>query len=295
MINRFAFILILLVSLFISCDNNKSNDEPVEPDDGVDFSTCLTSESEDVLEVMTWNIEHFPIEGEETMKLVTQIIQEQSPDLIAFQEISNKTSFDDLDAALTDYDGQIYISGDINQGYFYKTSDITVIGNIQAISSGDSYAFPRAPVKISVRHKNGIETNLINVHLKCCGGIDNYLRRMDASEQLKQYIDTNLPDDKVIVLGDFNDEIYGIPDDENPFLNFLNDTENYEFADMALAQSDKSDWSYPNWPSHIDHILITNELFDQASETVTVSYDGCYDEYFDMVSDHRPLIIKLTN
>jgi hypothetical protein len=64
---------------------------------------------------------------------------------------------------------------------------------------------------------------------------------------------------------------------------------------MALAQSDKSDWSYPNWPSHIDHILITNELFDQASETVTVSYDGCYDEYFDMVSDHRPLIIKLTN
>ncbi len=294
MINRFAFIFILLISLFISCNNNNSSDDPVEPDDGLDFTACLTSESDDVLEVMTWNIERFPIQGEETMKLVAQIIQEQGPDLIAFQEVSDKASFDELNTALTDYDGQIYISGDINQGYFYKTSDITIIENVQAILGGDSYAFPRDPVMISVKHKNGIEVNLINIHLKCCGGLDNYLRREDASVKLKQYIDTNLPDDKVIVLGDFNDEIYGIPEDENPFLNFITDADNYEFADMALAQSDKSDWSYPTWPSHIDHILITNELFDQASETVTLSYDECYVKYFNMISDHRPLIIKLT-
>ena len=162
------------------------------------------------------------------------------------------------------------------------------------ILSGDSYAFPRDPVMISVKHKNGIKTTLINIHLKCCDGIDNYYRRKDASEQLKQYVDTNMPDDEVIILGDFNDEIYGIPDNENPFLNFIDDTENYEFADMILAQSDKSDWSYPNWPSHIDHILITNELFDLISGIVTVSYDGCYDEYYNMISDHRPVIIKLT-
>ena len=45
------------------------------------------------------------------------------------------------------------------------------------------------------------------------------------------------------------------------FKNFIDDDTNYLFADMLIAQGNSMNWSYPTWPSHLDHILITNELF----------------------------------
>ena len=81
----------------------------------------------------------------------------------------------------------------------------------------------------------------------------------------------------------------------------LNDTENYLFADMDIAQGTSSGWSYPTWPSHIDHILITNELFDEfennSSDIQTIKIDdyfeGGWSAYDQNVSDHRPVALKL--
>jgi len=135
--------------------------------------------------------------------------------------------------------------------------------------------------------------DLITLHLKCCDGVANFQRRKEASTQLKLYIDENLADKEVIVLGDFNDEIFGIPESENPFLNFINDPGHYAFADMGLPQSGKANWSYPSWPSHIDHFILTNELFDLIQETLTLTFDNCIENYDDDISDHRPVMIKL--
>ena len=81
----------------------------------------------------------------------------------------------------------------------------------------------------------------------------------------------------------------------------INDTENYLFADMEIAEGSSAAWSYPWWPSHIDHILITNELFDEfvnGSSTVqTIKIDeymeGGFDDYYENISDHRPVALKL--
>lgn len=288
-------ILIILLFLISNCGNNNNSEDPIDPEEEEGLTECLTAESADVLEVMTWNVKNFPMSGQATKESLTIIINEQKPDIIAFQEIVDIAEFTALDDTLSDYKSQIYVEGSLNHGYFYKTSEITIDENIQPILEGDSYAFPRSPAMITVSHKNGISATLINIHLKCCDGVGNYNRRKDASNQLKEYIDTNLPDENVILLGDFNDDIYGIPDVENPFLNFIDDTDNYLFADMPLAMSDRSDWSYPSWPSHIDHILISNELFDELSGAVTLSFDNCLDDYFSTVSDHRPVLIKLDN
>ena len=56
---------------------------------------------------------------------------------------------------------------------------------------------------------------IINNHLKCCGnGVldlndngDEETRRYHASRLLKEYIDTNLSDVNVLVVGDLNDSI----------------------------------------------------------------------------------------
>jgi len=148
---------------------------------------------------------------------------------------------------------------------------------------------------------------IINNHFKCCGdGIldlndmyDEETRRFIASDYLKSYIDTNFPDVKVIVLGDLNDSL---TDDSqnNVFQNILYDSQ-YAFADLDIAYGSSLDWSYPSWPSHLDHILITDELFPEFehvdSDIQTLKIDdylsGGLLDYDTNISDHRPVALKL--
>jgi len=167
-------------------------------------------------------------------------------------------------------------------------------GEIIELFIGDSYAFPRPPVQIEVSHTNGLSVILINIHLKCCDGQENIWRRKDASEQLKEYIDTTYPNQEVILLGDYNDEISNNPDEDNVFYNFIEDDQNYLFTDMDIALGNSSGWSYPSWPSHIDHILVTDELFDNIIQSQTLSIDSCDSQYLYNISDHRPVILQLS-
>ena len=115
---------------------------------------------------------------------------------------------------------------------------------------------------------------------------------------LKAYIDENLSNEKVIVLGDLNDDI-SEPYQNNVFQDVLNDSDNYQFGDLIIAQGNSSDWSFPNWPSHLDHILITNELFNELDsiEVKTIKIDdyvsGGWTEYDQNISDHRPVAMKI--
>lgn len=287
------YIFLLLAFAIPGC-NEKSEVVPEEPEEEIDFSACLTPVADDELEVVTWNIKDFPFQGNNTISLISYIINKQQPDVVAFQEIASAEDFERLTNEIEGYESQLMVKGFLDLGFLYKTSEISIEENIQEILTDDFFAFPRPPVVIKIKHVSGFNTTIISIHLKCCDGNENFQRRKAASNQLKTYIDTYFPDDEVIVLGDFNDQIFGEPDSENPFLNFIDDTENYVFADMRLAMSDLDDWSYPSWPSHIDHILITNELFDFVEETVTLAYDNCYDKYFEIISDHRPVMIKLS-
>ena len=149
---------------------------------------------------------------------------------------------------------------------------------------------------------------IIDNHLKCCG--DGYLqlndqedeetRRYRAANYLGEYIDALLEDKKVMVVGDMNDELTD-QTSNNVFINLINSSDKYRFADMDIAEGNSEDWSYPAWPSHLDHMLITNELYDdierQGSEIRAIKIDeyltnGWY-EYDKNVSDHRPVAVKL--
>ena len=80
-------------------------------------------------------------------------------------------------------------------------------------------------------------------------------------------------------------------------MNFINDIENYYFSDMYIAEGSSSDWSFPSWPSHLDHILITNELLHPNLEVQTLKLEhyiaGGWGAYHTYISDHRPVGISL--
>ena len=268
----------------------------------------ITFGTDSTFEVVTWNIEWFPKNGVVTVNSVSEIIEALDADVLALQEIDDTTVCRHMINNLPGY--ALFMDDDWFGGlaYVYKTSSV----NIQSIykiydTSPFWNAFPRSPLVMELTYM-GEEIIVINNHFKCCGdGVlvvgnanDEEARRYQASTLLKQYIDTNFPSKRVIVTGDLND-ILTDANSNNVFQMYLDDSTNYLFADELIASGSASDWSFPGWPSHLDHLLITDELFNEfsnpISEVQTIRVDdfmsGGWSSYDYYISDHRPVGLKL--
>ena len=268
----------------------------------------LSFGTDSTFDVVTWNIEWFPKNGSTTVDSVGKIIEFLDADLIGLQEIDDTTLCREMVNEIDDYDlfmDYVWFGG---LAYIYKTSSIQ-IQSIYKIYDTAPYwnIFPRSPLVMELTYL-GEKIIAINNHFKCCGdGLidmgntsDEEFRRYEANVLLKQYIDANFPTDRVILMGDLNDEITdAIPN--NVFQMLLNDSTNYLFADYTIANGSSTDWSFPSWPSHLDHILITNELFTEFSnsgsgiQTIMVDnfMSGGFSNYDFYISDHRPVGMKV--
>ena len=266
----------------------------------------LTYGSNNTLDIATWNIEWFPKNDQITIDKVSEIIDQLNLDIIAIQEVDGIEEFDQMISSLPIFSGYYESAWFAGLAFIYNNLTISV-NNIYEIYNTSPYwsAFPRSPMVLDINY--GEENYIIiNNHFKCCGdGIldfgdnsDEENKRYIAMNLLKDYIDNNYSESKVIVLGDLNDDI-AETSDNNIFQNILNDSLNFKFADYHIASGDFNNWSFPNWPSHLDHILITNELFDKVVPhyTSTLKIDtylpGGWNEYDQDISDHRPVAIKI--
>ena len=260
------------------------------------------------LDFATWNLEWFPKNNQTTLNYVSEIIEQLDLDVIAIQELTDTNMFDDMLDNLSDYTGYYESLWFAGLAYIYKT-DVIEVNDIYEIYTTSPYwsAFPRSPMVMDINFM-GQNYLFINNHFKCCGDgnlnisndSDEETRRLNASNLLKEYIDNNLSNKNVIILGDLNDDI-AESSSNNVFQAILDDADNYRFVDMDIASGSSSGWSYPTWPSHLDHILITNELFDELgnSDVQTIKLDqyldGGWNEYDSNISDHRPVFMKLVN
>lgn len=295
--------LILMILLFItSCgENHKITPPDVDVDvNPIEFGTANT------LDIVTWNLREFPLTPN-TINLLVEIIPQMKVEVFALQEIMDPASLRALASLLPDYEAVVYDAGSTwALGYLYDTSSVELKSEY-TIYSGMGRPFPRPPYVLKMAFE-GSDYFLINNHFKALG--DNYIdesdpwdeemRRREASTLLEEYIHTYLPDKRVVMLGDLNDQIQE-PRTTNVFLPFLDRPEEYLFATMPIAQNPTYDTvSYPTYLSIIDHILITNELFDEftaAGKTCRVilveNLLGGYTTYFNLISDHRPVGIRL--
>ena len=277
------------------------------------FAIIIAQDLEDLsfgdehsLDIATWNIEWFPKNNQITVDYVIEIVNSLEFDILGIQELNDTTMFNEMLGFLPSYSGYYESSWFAGLAYIYRT-DLVEINDIFEIYTNSPYwnAFPRSPMVMDLNFA-GENYFIINNHFKCCGdGIldlndefDEENRRYTAMNLLKTYIDENLSNEKVIVLGDLNDDISELYPN-NVFQEVLNDLYNYQFVDLFIAQGNSSDWSFPNWPSHLDHILITNELFDGLDSIVvnTIKIDdyiiGGWNEYDQNISDHRPVAMKI--
>jgi len=262
--------------------------------------------SDSTFDVVSWNIEWFP-KNNNTAGVVLDIIKELNADIYALQEIEDTLLLKQTVSNLADFQCHFKSSYYGGLAYVYNAQSVQV-NSIQEIYTSQPFwsFFPRSPQVLDCNY-NGENYIIINNHLKCCGdgfldlndSSDEEYRRLQAITYLKQYIDINFSNKKVILLGDLNDILTDL-DQHNVFYDFINDSLNYKFSDMHIAQGSSLNWSYPSWPSHLDHILISNEIFSDpfySNYTSVVlkidDYMNGWSNYDNNVSDHRPVAIKI--
>jgi len=293
--SKSVILLFTFILVFVSCDQDQDNSDALVIDNSL--SLCLPETGSDAtFEVATWNIENFPMKNS-TPSLVLGTVIESEYDIWALQEIARPAYLEDINSIDSRYEfivDQTYALGvneDYHLSYIYNNTQLE-LQRAEVLNSEEfeSYYFPRKP--FLAKFKKGEDSfYIINLHLKCCGGEENRFRRQQAGVILDNYIKNNLQDHPTMVVGDFNTVID--PYEESDMQVFLDQQGNYEFSDIQIAQNTDAEWSYPSWPSQIDHILLQTPLFDNTKQTYTVTLNECYNSYYSVVSDHRPVLTVL--
>ena len=170
------------------------------------FSLVNAQTFEEIPMIYNIAIEWFPKNNQVTINYIVEIINHLDLDILAIQEIDNTLLFDQMLDSLPNYTGYYESNWFAGLGYIYKTESVE-INDIYEIYTTSEYwnAFPRSPMVMDMSFR-GDNYFIFNNHFKCCGdGIKNM--KMKAINLIKEYIDSNLANNKVIVLGDLNDDI----------------------------------------------------------------------------------------
>jgi len=270
---------------------------------------------EEPLDIVSWNLRYFPF-SRKTSDYVSNIINRNKFEIIAFQEIKNKIKFEELLSSLTNYNGYRASPNKVNNPnnlalayLFHNTINVT---KLYEIFVDEKSLFSRPPLVIEFIY-NQENFMVINTHLKAHGDgklntsneKDSEYIRLRSLQKIKDFID-NLDGFKVILLGDFNDQLSDKKKD-NVFINFIED-DSYLLADLFIEHGSKSNWSCPSADYnkdgikesktfHFDHFITKNIIDSNIVVKVYNSSDLGLDaeEYFNHISDHKPVKISIDN
>ena len=290
--------ILFLIFLF-SCAN-----------DSISAADDQSSVNQNNLDIITWNIEHYPKHSNTNLYLEDIINSIEGLDIIALQEIesSNHLSMlaNNLGPEWVDFRHENSDWGELS--YLINSETVSYQEPYTILNEYQYYFAYRPPYVLEFDYNNQ-QFILINVHYKCCGdgtldeqdSGDEEFRRLQATYYLDNYISDNFPNSNVIIVGDFNDSLDD--DEQNNVFNLFFNSSEYFFTDLSMALENNPwlYWSFPNWPSHLDHILITSELFDEyeksTSTCTTLVFDNLFNNgwlgYDIYISDHRPVQLSL--
>lgn len=273
------------------------------------------------LDLATWNVEWFgdvnygPTNEALQQQNVRDVIAGADADIWGLEEVVTKAAFDTLVARLPGYAGVLandpsVINGpqyysDFNNAeqkvaLLYKTAVATVTGARIILTAYDYDFAGRPPMEVTLTTTlNGVTQNLVVIVLHMKAGTDatSYQRRQNAGAALKSYLDTTYPTQKVIVLGDWNDDVDTsiVAGSPTPYGSLVADTARYRFPLKPL--SDAGGTSSVNYAgSLIDQQLVTNELLADyiAGSAQVFRADQYIASYGTTTSDHYPTITRYT-
>ena len=260
----------------------------------------------DLLDIACWNIEWFGDVTNGPSNEVTQFNNVKSflagtdIDVWALEEVSEPTAWANLTAALPAYGNTITTYTQTQKtALLWKKSLFDLVSSqsvlTDVIYDNDFAGRPPLEVVLTTNFKPVKDTIYFYVvHLKAYADIASYTRRKNAAYYLKQFLDANRKNKMTIVLGDWNDDLNSsiTTGQPSPFLNLLNDSNNYFFITKSLSDAGKS--SYITGGHMIDETMLTipmrNFYINNSSRVLdTIKY--CISNYTsNNTSDHYPIM-----
>jgi len=259
------------------------------------------------LEIANWNIEWFgstsygPSDEVLQKKNVLSVLKNTDLDIWGLCEVSSASAWDSLKANMPEYGGIISTWSQTQKtAILYKKSTCKLLksGNILTTYSKE-FANGRTPLQATIVYANNTFADtivLIQIHLKANVGVDtaklNSLNnRKSSAALLKGYLDTFAINKKVIVLGDWNDDLdVSVYNNlKTPFDTLLKDVSRYFFATEALTNSgQQSTASYPNMIDHQCMNLVMKKGFMKDSCRL-MKANTWITSYATNTSDHFPV------
>lgn len=281
-----------------------------------------------LLDVGNWNLEWFgstsqgPTDEQLQLNNVRAVMQELGMDFWALQEVVDVNQFNALKQGLPGYEGFVsndprvisgstyYSPGEQKVAVLYRSSVVQVLKAEVVLGTNPDvdYAFAdRPPLRLDLRvTRNGASVDLVALVLHMKAGTDpgtdfttsDYGRRKNAGAALKSYLETSLVNKRVMVLGDWNDDV-----DESivrnttaggylpsPYQSYVDQPSEYTFLTRPLSLQNIG--STAGFRNLIDHQLVTNELaasYVNNSTRVVIPSIANYDS---TTTDHYPVVSR---
>lgn len=296
-------------------DSRSSTPEP-EPKPPADTTSLIPSQGDPaVLDIGAWNVEWFgspdfdPADDSLQLARVGAVLADADVDIWGLEEVVLASQWEALLASLPAYRGVLvsdpevaggaasYYAKEQKPALLYRADVARLVAARVALPEHDHFFAGRPPLEVELDVTlNGVTERLVVlvVHMKAGAGADDRDRRGAAAGVLKAYLDATYPDRKVMVIGDFNDDVdtsinAGSP---TPYAAFIADSAAWSFPTAELSEARIS--SMTRYPDLVDHHLYSNEMRAGyvAGSARVVRLDEWLDRYEDTTSDHFPVLTR---
>lgn len=303
MIRKLMRARCLLFSLLLgACDLGT---EAVEPD-AAPSSDALPPPNGDLvppvgspttLDVACWNLEWFP-KDVRSVSLAADLITSLELDLIIVQEVASVDAWDELVARLPQHEGVLsthtYSATSYQKIGFLYRADLVTIGEPELLFTGQSWDFPRPPMKVHVE-AGGLGFDAIGLHLKAGGTAEDAERRAGAMRALDSYVRNQVDagvEDELIILGDYNERMT-TAEGQAVLAPMLAAPDRYRFRTAEVAAAGEA--SFIPSSALIDHIVTTAGLEAEVGATAAIipRLDAMMSRYESYVSDHLPVVLSI--
>ncbi len=252
---------------------------------------------DETFDIATWNIEWFgdssngPANVALQLENVIQVIETMDMDVYALQEISSPELFSTLVERLDAYNGFISnYTQNQKVAWLYKSSTIDSISSAY-VATNSRWANGRFPFQFEFDANIDGESRrikAINFHAKAFASQEDYNQRKADATVLKQYADTRKSTDRLILIGDYNDDVI-----ESTWAGLVTPYEMFNTdPDYTIVTRTLSEQGFTSFRSvsMIDHITINANLYEDylygAEQIENTGYIG---SYLTTTSDHYPV------
>jgi Bacterial Ig-like domain/Ig-like domain CHU_C associated len=289
------------------------------------------------LEVVNWNIEWFgsttlgPTNDNLQEQNIKTVLQNVGADVFALEEVVSEPRLANIVSQMPGYSyvlsnygsytnpnqvGAGPLSESQKLGMIYKTALFPGGLTTQALLSAgintaadvtnpayNWYASGRFPFMVTgTTTLNGVTKTIrfVIVHAKANTSptLTSYARRKAGNDSLRIHLNTFYPNDNIIFLGDFNDDLdstitAGITPKLSSYKQFVDDATNFYSPTLALSLAGKK--STVSYNDVIDHVMLSNEMkcsYMPGTAAILTDVAGLIPNYGTTTTDHYPVFTR---